>query len=251
MSIVGGGGKTSLLFALASEAVAAGLSTLALTTTRMSDPRDEGRAYDAFLLDADWAPPAGAGAAIPGPGCLLRAPGESASGFLAIATSVTSGGKMGAIDPGLVDAATGWDLIVVEADGARRLPIKAPAGHEPVIPSSSDVVIAVIGLDCLGKPLDDSVAFRPELVARAAGMSPGDVLRPRHLAALAASADGCFKSTPRGALRVLALNKADLVDGGAAEETADAALRLGVADVVVLSRFADARPERRLVSVRR
>jgi len=244
LSIVGGGGKTSLLYALAAEAVAAGLSTLALTTTRMLDPRDEGRAYDAFLLDADWAAPSKAGAFIPGPNS--RRPG-----FVAIAASSVSGGKIGAIDPVLVDAASGWDLIVVEADGARRLPIKAPAGHEPVIPSSSDVVVAVIGLDCLGKPLDDSVAFRPELVARAAGMSLGDILRPRHLAALAAADDGCFKSTPRGAARVLALNKADLVDGAAAEETAAAALGLGAADVVAVTRFGDADPGRRLVSVRR
>ena len=43
------------------------------------------------------------------------------------------------------------DLLLVEADGSRRRPLKVPAVHEPVIPSFADMVVGVIGLDCIGK----------------------------------------------------------------------------------------------------
>ena len=41
------------------------------------------------------------------------------------------------------------DYVLVEADGSRGLPLKAPASHEPVIPPESDLVIAVAGLSAL------------------------------------------------------------------------------------------------------
>ena len=37
------------------------------------------------------------------------------------------------------------DLTLIEADGARHLPCKAPAEHEPALLSSSDLVIGVTG----------------------------------------------------------------------------------------------------------
>ncbi len=43
------------------------------------------------------------------------------------------------------------DVVIVEADGSRRLPFKAPAQHEPVIPTSTTVLMPVVGLDVLGK----------------------------------------------------------------------------------------------------
>lgn len=56
------------------------------------------------------------------------------------------------------------DIILVEADGSRQLPLKAEAAHEPVIKPDSDYVIAVVGVDAVGHPLCE-VCHRPELVA--------------------------------------------------------------------------------------
>ena len=67
VSLVGGGGKTSLMFALASELRAEGMSVLVTTTTRILDPRDEGRAFDALYLDESWAPDASVAATVPLP----------------------------------------------------------------------------------------------------------------------------------------------------------------------------------------
>ena len=253
VSIVGGGGKTTLLFALASDARRNGATVLVTTTTRIYDPRDEGRTFDAFLANEAWViqphhvqttgihlpSPAEAGFPAVANGtdgfiCVVGAGIETVAGLEPGSVTGANPGKLVAVVPALIDAAAGWDLILVEADGARHLPLKAPAEHEPVVPASSRVVIAVIGLDCLGKPLDASIAFRPELVARATGLEPGGIIETRHLVALASAEAGCFKGTPAGAFRVLLLNKLDLADQAVARAVAAAVLESGAADLVAL-----------------
>ncbi len=54
--------------------------------------------------------------------------------------------------------------MIIEADGARKLPIKAPAEHEPVIPEFVNTVITVIGLSGLGKPLTEEWVHRPGIL---------------------------------------------------------------------------------------
>jgi len=253
VSIVGGGGKTSLLFALASDAHRAGASVLVTTTTRIHDPRAEKRSFTAFRIDESWAAPSSGTAALPRPDEAGRsAGGKAATGFVClVGAGIGAGagadtGKLISVDPVLIDAATGWNLILVEADGARHKPLKAPADHEPVIPASSQVVIAVIGLDCLGKPLDDAIAFRPELVSCATGLASGGIIEPRHLAALASAEAGCFKGAPPGASRVLVLNKLDRADRSAAREAAEAALGSGSVDLVALATLIEGDPGQRI-----
>jgi probable selenium-dependent hydroxylase accessory protein YqeC len=253
VAIVGGGGKTSLLFALASDARQNGSTVLVTTTTRMYDPRDEQRSFDAFQTDEDWAEPSCGITALPSPEeAGVPDDGRVENGFVCVvgggieALAGARSGKLIAVDPELIDAATGWDLILVEADGARHLPLKAPADHEPVLPASSQVVIAVIGLDCLGKPLDDSIAFRPDLVASATGLAPGGILEPRHLAALASAKAGCFKGAPTGAARVLVLNKLDTVDPAVAKALATAVLASGAADLVALTTLGEEDPSQKM-----
>lgn len=63
------------------------------------------------------------------------------------------------------------DLCVVEADGSRMLPFKAPRPTEPVLPASlptSAAVVAVVGLDALGVPLDEDHVCRAEIVIKVA-----------------------------------------------------------------------------------
>ena len=47
----------------------------------------------------------------------------------------------------------GPDLFLIEADGARRLPCKVPESWEPVIYQKSTRVLAVYGLDAVGKTM--------------------------------------------------------------------------------------------------
>jgi len=55
------------------------------------------------------------------------------------------------------------DIVLVEADGSKHMPIKFPAKHEPVIPPNATQIVVISGLYALGKPLYE-VAHRLELV---------------------------------------------------------------------------------------
>ncbi len=89
-------------------------------------------------------------------------------------------GKVAGVSAGLVDRlarAPGVDAVILEADGSRRLPFKAPADHEPVIPGSTTIVVPMVGMDALGRPLDATAVHRPERVAALTGAAPR---RPDH-----------------------------------------------------------------------
>ena len=70
--------------------------------------------------------------------------------------------------PHLADWMAEADTVLLEADGAKHHPCKAPAAHEPVLLRPSDIVLAVAGLSAVGKPLQD-VCFRLEAACSEAG----------------------------------------------------------------------------------
>ena len=98
--------------------------------------------------------------------------------------------------------------LLIEADGSRLRPIKAPAAHEPVIPQSVDTVLVTAGLSALGKPLSPEWVQRPELVARITGLLPGDSITQDTFEALMTSPAGGLKDIPEGARRIALLNQA-------------------------------------------
>ena len=101
------------------------------------------------------------------------------------------------------------DAVVIEADGSRRLPFKAPAAHEPVIPTSTTIVVPVVGLDVVGRPLTAEHVHRPERVAALTGAEIGDPVTPAMIATVLAHPDGGSKAIPASARLVPFLNKAE------------------------------------------
>ncbi len=201
MSFVGAGGKTSLLLHLAGELAADGRPVLVTTTTHLADPREERPILPVrLLLHAELEFPAhAAAAAVP----------EPALGVTLLAARRTEPpGKLKGIDPSHVRLlASLWSLVLVEADGSRRLPLKAPAEHEPVVPEETGLTVGVLGLDALGWPMDERTVHRPERFAAVSGCAPGEAIGWDHLVALARHPEGLFKGA-RGA-RVALLNKVD------------------------------------------
>ena len=100
-------------------------------------------------------------------------------------------------------------LFLVEADGAARKPLKAPAAHEPVLPEPLDCCVAVVGLDSVGQPLDDGHVHRSALVCAAAGQEPGSPVTPATLARLVEHPEGLFRNCPAGCRRLVFANKGD------------------------------------------
>lgn len=99
--------------------------------------------------------------------------------------------------------------LLVEADGARRLPLKAPGEHEPAIPGFAAQVIVVVGLSGLGKPLDNTTVHRPERFGELSGLAPGDPISIQALATVLAHPEGGLKNIPAGAQSILLLNQAE------------------------------------------
>jgi probable selenium-dependent hydroxylase accessory protein YqeC len=100
--------------------------------------------------------------------------------------------------------------IIVEADGAAGLPLKAPASHEPVVPGCTDWVIGIIGLSALGRPLDKHTVFRPELVSKITGLSEGMEIMGKTICDLLLHRQGIFQGAPMGTKKIAFLNQADI-----------------------------------------
>ncbi len=73
------------------------------------------------------------------------------------------------------------DHLIVEADGSRKLPLKAHLPHEPVIPPGCDKTILVAGLQGLGLSIAEA-AHRPERFAELCGKSISDHVTPEDVA---------------------------------------------------------------------
>lgn len=173
VSLIGGGGKTTLLYRLARELAAGGQAVLLTTTTRMFYPAPE--EADAVYLAGEK----GLDAA------LERLRGLVGPGRRVFVARRKEGQKVVGIEPEEVDdlaAALAGTYVLVEADGAARRPCKGYAAHEPVVPPATDLLVAVTGLDALGKPLDEEWVHRPERVAAVTGLAAGQRLSPAALA---------------------------------------------------------------------
>ena len=105
------------------------------------------------------------------------------------------------------------DHIIVEADGAKGLPLKAPGEQEPVIPSATTLLIPIVGIDAVGKPLNKEQAFRPERIAELTGTKLGDPITPHLIGTLMVHPQGLCKGVPSGARIVPFINKVETTEG--------------------------------------
>lgn len=182
VTLVGGGGKSTLLHALAWEWVQAG-ETAALTSTTHIRPHPR-----LPVLPR------------------LREPLSSACPA-AVVGALSPEGRL-TLDQPFASLLPLAGRVVNEGDGSRGLPCKAPADHEPVIPPESGTVIAVFGLSALGRPIARA-CHRPERVCALLGRPPEHRLTPGDLALLAAHPLGLHKGLPPGAAFRCVLNQGD------------------------------------------
>ncbi len=205
VAFVGAGGKTTAMFRLARELEEMGRSVLVTTTTHLLDPRLEPHGPERRLVFRPEMEFSRAGdAGFDGIAGVDAAPGI----MLLVSREADEPGKVKGIHPSWIPALRpAWDFVFVEADGSRRLPLKAPGDFEPVLPPGTDLVVGVVGLDGLGRPMDGRSVHRPECFAVVTGCEPGARIEWAHLVALVRHPEGVFK----GALasRALLLNKVD------------------------------------------
>jgi molybdenum cofactor cytidylyltransferase len=99
--------------------------------------------------------------------------------------------------------------LLIEADGSRQRPIKAPGAHEPVIPLFVNHVVVIAGLSAIGKPLSQDWVHRPELYVKLSGLDMGQEISPNVITRVLIDSDGGLKGIPPGARRICMLNQAD------------------------------------------
>lgn len=123
--------------------------------------------------------------------------------------------------------------LLIEADGARQKPLKAPAAHEPPIPDFVGTVVVVAGLSGLGKPLSEAV-FREEEFGRVSE-STRQRVTAEMVTRVLMQREGGLKNIPEGARRVALLNQADTPELQAAAQKMGSELLKKFDAVVVAS----------------
>jgi probable selenium-dependent hydroxylase accessory protein YqeC len=202
IALVGGGGKTTTLWSLGRE-LSNGAPTIVTTTTKAGAPAPgiplvdwERELPDRSLHE-------------------LVAEAFRSSPLIAVGAGVRDN-RLRAVTPEIADELLlrcGANYVVNEADGSRMKPFKAPADHEPVLASTTTLLVVVIGIDALGKPIDDEHLHRPERIVTLTGARPGEPLRPEHVAAIVREYEQRCEDVDESARFAVLINK---VDGGPA-----------------------------------
>lgn len=159
-AFVGAGGKTTLIHSQAARYRAEGKRVFVTTSTHMFAEPDTVLSDDADTIIA----------------ALNR------TGY--VMAGVPEGEKIRALSPETYETVCAHaDVVLIEADGSNRRPIKFPNSTEPVLPDNVEEIVVVCGLQALGRPLIE-VAHRPELVKACLGAQDNTIITMEHIAKL-------------------------------------------------------------------
>lgn len=199
ISLCGAGGKTSAIFDLAAAFKRRNQDSriVVLTTTRMmveQQPRIDQFVSVEALAQVDALNP----------------------GITMVARGTDEHGKIFGFEPEDVDlwlddfvSGPGIRILLVEADGANKKPLKAPRVGEPRFPGKTQIALGVLGADAFDLPAVEERIHRLPLFLELTGLSEGDKVTVESVTALISSENGLFRSCPAGALKILLINKAE------------------------------------------
>ncbi|MGD9817226.1 MAG: selenium cofactor biosynthesis protein YqeC [Desulfomonilaceae bacterium] len=198
ITFVGAGGKTSLMFNLANEIVSRDLKVVTTTTTKIFVPSTNQAAIVHLANQENW--------------------DKDITKKLETFDHVCFGKeidsntkKLLGINPADVSFLTKFaDFIVVEADGALGRPVKCPESWEPAIPQRSNIVIFVVGMDCLGQPANSQTVHRIDKFLNLSGLEKEQPIDCDTLVELVTHAQGAYQNVPKESLLYVAFNKTDL-----------------------------------------
>src|SRR5215208_6237475 len=115
-----------------------------------------------------------------------------------VGSGMLSKNRVGGVEPVWISELAGLaDVILIEADGSRRRPIKGTADHEPAIPDTATLVVAVGNVHALGTPVDEEHVHRPAIFSNLTGIGQGQSITPRAFAL--SLAQGSLARVPQSA----------------------------------------------------
>lgn len=184
IAIVGAGGKTTVMYEMAAYFADCGKKVVVSTTTHIFRPT-ENYAADEQEVSVLWK-----------------------QNRYAVIGAYAENNKLTMSDAELLNKMLlKADIVLLEADGAKGLPCKVPAVHEPVILSACDIVIAVMGMDALKRPVP-KVCFRLNETLELLQCSKEHLLTEADMAAILVSDRGSRKGVADRKFFVV-LNKCD------------------------------------------
>ncbi|MCX8023219.1 MAG: selenium cofactor biosynthesis protein YqeC [Syntrophorhabdaceae bacterium] len=146
ITFVGAGGKTSFIEYIAARSFQRGKRVAITTTTKIF-------AKEPYILFND------------------KIDSNLLKPFIRIGRTIEEG-KLTSVDLKDIESlAPFYDIILIEADGAKGKPLKFPSHYEPIIPPFSDLIFVLGGLDALNGRVEDRV-FRWELFKGSKGVDP-------------------------------------------------------------------------------
>jgi molybdenum cofactor cytidylyltransferase len=233
VAFVGAGGKTTAMFRLAHELAGQGYRVISTTTTRLAEHEIASAPDRIPISDA-----AGVRS--------LLASRLARHRHVFVYSRIENGKALGVPPSWLAEHARHAlaDVILVEADGARGLPMKVPYPHEPVIPAMATVVVPVAGLDALGQPPDSRTIYGADLLRGRPDIPPHTAITPALVAAVLAGSDMGMKGVPPGARVIPLLNKTSGGTIAPAREIAARILDTSPAERVLIGAVQDDEPIR-------
>lgn len=202
-AIVGAGGKTTTMFALAKALAERGLRVVTTKSTNIHRPSLARSPKLVVVPPERWRSEL--------PPVLAEHP------VVTVVTAAPTPRRYDGIPPDLAPdllRASGADVLIVEADGARRRLLKAPAVHEPAMPAGATLVIPVACLAAVGRPLAERHVHRPELAAEILGVDLQTPLTIDHVLKLLLDCRAGGKAAPPTARIWPGLTAADRVSPG-------------------------------------
>lgn len=199
IAATGAGGKTSCLEYLALQLKQLGHRVLLTTTTRIFRPSPTGFGqYIDRLIDSNVLEQAG---------IEPRASSITLAGF-----PDENPEKLKGLSPADIQQLIELDIydnILIEADGSRQRPLKAPRADEPVLPDNCQIIIGVTGWNGISNPVSPQNIHRWEQFVNITGLSEGERPTPRTLFPLLNDKHGLFKNAPASARKVWLINQVD------------------------------------------
>lgn len=215
ISLVGAGGKTSSLFWLASLFKQKGLKVCVTTSTKMYYPTLNEIDHIIYLNDqtiptSNFRTKETLFCDISDESITFCFDKKSVSEKISDRPEKISG--IAVSDIGYLRENAPFDVILVEADGAKRRSIKSPASHEPCLPDNTDVVIGLTGAETINQPINQNQVHRWSHFSQICEIKDGDSVDQDCLLKLITHPMGMFKGAPVLAKKIWQINKVDITD---------------------------------------
>ena len=190
MSIVGAGGKTTMMFKLAEELRQCSKVLVTTTTKIYMPPKDM---YDFICTDGER---------------FHKYTDMKENGVYILGNGVNQENKiLGLNEKQLSELAPHFDYILIEADGSKEKQLKGWSEFEPVIYSKTTKTIGIIDIRSIGIVISEDKVHRSKIFCKITGTDQGDTVKLEHLTKLIMHPQGLFKGAQGE--KILYINKVE------------------------------------------